>query len=190
MEENLKNSEVSYTLYNSFERMKRDATTLARRLQKGANMRGMFVFVMALGLAGGACTEGDHQDGQGHHGGGETVDVPEHYAAALEKCEELSKRIDDLISKGHLDDVHSVAAGIQKIAEKLPALAKKDLPQERLRDVNIKSKELAGMFTEIDEAADAGKKQETIQVHDKMRGLIAELKKHVKKVDPHEGHGH
>ncbi|MCZ6691842.1 MAG: hypothetical protein O7H41_19830 [Planctomycetota bacterium] len=153
-------------------------------------MKGMFVFAMALGLAFGGCTEGDHQDGDGHHGSGETVDVPDHYAAAVEKCEELSKKIDDLIAKGDLDDVHAVAANIQKIAEKLSALAKEDLPQEKLRDVNIKSKELAGMFTEIDEAADAGKKQETIQVHDKMRGLIAELKKHVKKVDPHEGHQH
>ena len=163
---------------------------LARLLEKGANMKGMFVCVMALGLALGGCSKGDHQDGHGHDGSGETVDVPEHYAPAVEKCEELSQRIDDLIAKGRLEDVHAVAAGIQKIAEKLPALAKEDLPPEKLRDVNIKAKKLAGMFTEIDEAADAGKKQETMQIHSEMRGLIAELKKHAKKVDPHEGHGH
>ena len=154
----------------------------------------------ALGLAVG-CGE-DHSDQahsedgtseKGHsHGGashshgakGGTVTVPDHYGEAVEKCEELSGKIGSLISSGKLSEVHAVAADITKIAEQLPALAKKDLKPSMLKEVNIKAKELAGMFDEIDEAADAGKKKETIALHKKMKGLIAHLKEHAG-----DGHG-
>ena len=54
--------------------------------------------------------------------------------------------------------------------------------------MNIKATKLAGMFGEIDEAADAGKKAETIRVHGEMKALIAELKKHIEKGGHHEEH--
>ena len=141
----------------------------------------------ALGLVLGGCSGGDGEHGHGQGGGG-AIDVPDHYADALEKCEELSKKIDGLIADGQLDDVHPVAADIKKIAEKLPALAKSDLPAEKLREVNLKSKELAGLFSAIDEAADAGKKEETVRVQTQMRDIISELKEHVGDEDDHEGH--
>ena len=71
-----------------------------------------------------------------------------------------------------------MAADITKIAEKLPSLAQKDLKPEMLKEVNFKAKELAGMFDAIDEAADAGKKEDTVRLHGKMKALIADLKKH------------
>ena len=40
------------------------------------------------------------------------------------------------------------------------------------------TKELAGMFEPIDKAADGGNKEETQRLHEKMKSLIADLKKH------------
>ena len=121
---------------------------------------------------------------EGHGSGGATVTVPDHYGEAIHKCEELSGKIGSLIASGKLSDVHAVAANVTKIAEKLPALAQKDLKPEMLKEVNVKAKELAGMFDAIDEAADAGKKEETIKLHEKMKALIAHLKEHAG-----DGHG-
>ena len=140
-----------------------------------------------LGLAVGGCGKEEEHS----HGGGGDVAVPKQYGHAVEKCEELSKNIDDLIQDGHLHDVHAVAKDIQKIAEKLPELAKHDLESDALREVNVTAKKLAGTFSEIDEAADAGKKQETIKVHNKMKRLIAVLKKqtaHAKEEHEEEEH--
>ena len=154
-------------------------------------MKTIFLTLALFGLVLGGCSKGEHGDGHDHHhGGGGTVEVPKHYGEAVERCEELSKKIDGLIGKGELEDVHAVAADIKKIAEKLPELAQVDLPAGALREVNIKAKKLAGMFSEIDEAADAGKKDETIRVHSEMQALIAELKEHAEKGihDAHEAH--
>lgn len=46
--------------------------------------------------------------------------------------------------------VHEKAAKIRDIARKLPRLAKGSIPSEILKDNNVKSKELAGMFTAAD----------------------------------------
>ena len=144
------------------------------------------VVATALVLSGG-CSDGhDHGDeghgeeghGEAHGSGGSPVTVPGHYKEAVHKCEEISGKIGGLISSGKLSEVHAAAADIKKIAEKLPELAQKDLKPEMLKDVNIKAKELAGMFHEIDEAADAGNKDETVKLHEKMKGLIADLEKH------------
>ena len=141
----------------------------------------------AFALVGG-CGEDHDKDGHhetgGHGAKGGAVAVPEHYADAIAKCEELSAKIGELIGQGKLGDVHPPAADIKKIAEKLPELAQKDLPAEMLKEVNVKAKELAGTFEEIDGPADAGKKAETQKVHDKIKGLIADLKKHA----GHAGH--
>ena len=140
----------------------------------------------ALVLSGG-CGDGHDQSekghgeeghGEGHGSGGSTVTVPGHYKEAVHKCEEISEKIAGLISSGKLSEVHAAAADIKKIAEKLAELAQKDLKPEMLKAVNLKAKELAGMFHEIDEAADAGNKEETIKLHEKMKGLIADLEKH------------
>jgi len=141
-------------------------------------------FAAALGLLTGCGDSHDHgaggHDSQKHGGEGGAVTVPADYAGAVAKCEELSNQIGSLITAGKLGDVHTAAADIKKIAEKLPELAQKGLPADVLKDVNIKSKDLAGTFSEIDEAADAGKKEETIRVQERMKALIADLQKHAK----------
>jgi len=121
---------------------------------------------------------GGHDHGAESHGGGGDVVVPGTYGEAVTKIEERSQRIEALIREDKLSEVHAVAADIKKIAEELPRLAKAGLPAEALREVNVKATELAGMFGEIDAAADAGKKEETVAVHDRMKALIAVLRTH------------
>jgi len=147
--------------------------------------------IVMLGLVLGGCGSEHGEDGHDHGSGSSaSITIPEHYAEAIQKCEELSMKIGDLIAKGRLNEVHPAAENIKKIAEKLPEMAQKELPADLLRDVNIKAKKLAGMFVEIDEPADAGNKEETIKVHNKMKGLIAKLKIYAKqaKEDHHEDH--
>ncbi|MCZ6808115.1 MAG: hypothetical protein O7F08_14255 [Deltaproteobacteria bacterium] len=154
-------------------------------------IRNLLIILALVSLALGGCGNGHDEEGghgeHGEHGAGPAVEVPDHYAHAVEKLEELSTKIDGLIADGHLEDVHRTAADIKKIAEKLPALAKTDLPAGMLKDVNVTAKQLAGTFSEIDEAADAGKKDETVAVHDRMKALIADLKKHAAH-EEEEGH--
>lgn len=137
---------------------------------------------IALGLVAGCGKDDEHEKkehgAEGHGAGGGSVAVPDHFKDAVAKCEELSGKIGSLIAAGKLGDVHAAAADIKKIAEKMPEMAQKELAPEMLKDVNVKAKELAGTFSEIDEAADAGKKDETVKVHEKIKGLIADLKKH------------
>jgi len=153
---------------------------------------GILALAAAWSLAVG-CGDGhdDHKAGghgeKGHGAAGGAVAVPDHYKDAVAKCEELSNRIGNLITAGKLSEVHPPAADIKKIAEKLPELAQKDLKPEMLKEVNVKAKELAGTFTEIDEPADAGKKDETMKVHEKIKALIADLKKHAGH-DEHKEH--
>ncbi len=117
-------------------------------------------------------------DAHGHGTSGSAVTVPAHYKEAVTKCEELSGKIGSLLSSGNLKDVHGVAEDIKRIAEKIPELAQKEMDPSMLKEVNVKAKELAGMFADIDEAADSGKKEETRALHEKMKSLIADLKKH------------
>ena len=158
-------------------------------------MRYGTIAIALASLVLGACGKGDEDGGHGghgdhEHGGGGNITVPDHYAEAVAKCEEISKKIGKLIADGDLADVHAAAADIKKIAEKLPKIAKRDLPASMLRDVNVKSKELAGMFSEIDKAADAGKKAETVKLHARMKELVAGLVAHAAHVkeEDHDDH--
>ena len=152
-------------------------------------MRYGTIAIVVAGLVLGACGKEDEHDHSAHGGGG-NITVPDHYAEAVAKCDELSKKIGELIADGHLADVHAAAADIKKIAEKLPKIAKRDLPASMLRDVNVKSKELAGMFSEIDEAADAGRKAETVKLHARMKELVSGLLAHAAhaKEEDHDDH--
>ncbi len=148
-------------------------------------MRYGTIAIVLAGLVLGGCGKEDEHDHGGHEGGG-NVTVPDHYAEAVAKCDELCKKIGKLIADGHLADVHSAAADIKKIAEELPKIAKRDLSASVLRDVNVKSKELAGMFSEIDEAADAGKKADTEKLHARMKELVSGLVAHAAHVKEEE----
>ncbi len=134
---------------------------------------------LALALLLGGCGKADEPGDSKKTAVGPAA-APEHYKDAVAKCETLSGEIGNLISTGKLSDVHTAAEEIKKLAEKMPEMAQKELEATVLKDVNTKAKELAGMFNEIDQAADAGKKDETQKLHTKMQALIAELKKHAR----------
>ena len=58
--------------------------------------------------------------------------------------------------------------------------------REHWKDINIQSRELANLFDEIDEAADANKKPETEAAFAKMIKLIDGLNAHAKHDEKHE----
>jgi len=99
--------------------------------------------------------------------------VPNDYKGAVSRIEEHLKQIDDLIKSGDLEKVHGVAEKISHVCEQLPALAEKD----HRTSVEKASKEIIALFKEIDEAADSGKKEETVGVANKYKAKVAELKK-------------
>lgn len=120
-------------------------------------------------------------DAGGEHRHGDTEEVaaiPNSYGAAVARCEEHTRQIAELIENGRLHDVHAEAAYIRDIARKLPEMAKVSMPPGTLKEINLKSKELAGLFGAIDKAADSGDKEGTIRVHEQMKKLVAALKAH------------
>ena len=129
----------------------------------------------------GGCSGEQKQDSNaraehGHEDAGEAAEIPNTYGAAVARCEAHTRRIAELIESGELHDVHAEAAEIRDIARKLPELARVDMPPAMLKEINLKSKELAGLFDAIDKAADSGDKEGTIRVHEQMKELIAALK--------------
>jgi len=132
----------------------------------------------AVWLAG--CERQDHDH---KHGSGPEVTVADDYGKAIEQIEEFSAQIEKDIAAGMLDKVHHPADQIRKIAEKLPGLAKGKVDAGDLKSINKHAKELVDMFDEIDKVADAGKKAETVKLHEKMKELIKELAGHAKHGD-------
>lgn len=124
------------------------------------------------------CSGNKQQDSHAHDDAELSATAPETYAAAIEQCEFHMVEIGELIESGKLSMVHKEAAKIRDIARKLPQLAKSSVPAEALRDINIKSKELAGMFGLVDKAADSGDKEGTIQAYQVMQNLVDALKLH------------
>ncbi|MEE9263466.1 MAG: hypothetical protein V3V11_03320 [Vicinamibacteria bacterium] len=106
--------------------------------------------------------------------------VPDNYKDAVARIEEHMQTIQGLIDTNDLEKVHAVAEKISYVCKKLPALAARD----DLTEVETTCKVIIGLFSEIDEAADAGKKRETVQVFGKYKTKVKELKKHV------DGHAH
>lgn len=116
---------------------------------------------------------GDEHAGGEHagekHAGGE-------HAEGIHELDELREEIEHLIKDDKLSDVHPPAQHISLIAKRLFELARKSgVPEESWRDINTQSRELAGLFDEVDEAADAGKKPETEAAVGKMFKLIDSL---------------
>ena len=99
----------------------------------------------------------------------------------MHEIDELREQIEHLIESGKLTDVHPPAQHIAIIAKRLPELAKKSgISQEQWKGINTQSRDLANMFDEIDEAADAGKKPETEAAFARIVKLIDSLKAHAK----------
>ena len=124
-----------------------------------------------------ACSEKkkEHED----HDSGSPINVTvSSYADGVQQIGVHSGEIGEMINSGKLANVHREAEAIQKIAQKLPELAK-DRPAAMLKEINLTSKALADLYGEIDQAADAGNKDKTVTVHLRMKELIETLKKHV-----------
>ncbi|MBI3465873.1 MAG: hypothetical protein HY000_22885 [Planctomycetes bacterium] len=123
-----------------------------------------------------------HAEGHGHSAEEmkAMIDKLASYADAMHEIDEHREHIEHLIEGGKLTDVHPPTEVISMIAERLPELAKKSgIPQEHWKDINLQSRDLANLFDEIDEAADAGKKPETETAFGKMVKLIDSLRAHV-----------
>ena len=124
-----------------------------------------------------------HKEGHGHSAADMKAQVEKlaSYADAMHEIEEHREQIEHLIEAGKLADVHAPAEVISMIAKRLPELAKKSgIPQEHWKNINTQSRDLANMFDEIDEAADAGKRSETEAAFARMVKLIDSLKAHAK----------
>ena len=97
---------------------------------------------------------------------------------------ESREEIEHLIESGKLTQVHPPAQMISLIAKRLPELASKSgVPKEHWKDITTQSRDLANMFDEIDEVADANKKPETEAAFAKMVKLIDGLNAHAEHDD-------
>lgn len=140
--------------------------------------RSTFAMSIWASLLIAGCGSDQKPESQAHDDAEISIKTPDTYAAAIEQCEFHLVEIEKLIENGQLSEVHREAAKIRDIARKLPQLAKGSVLVEMLKDINIKSKELAGMFTEVDKVADSGDKEGTIRAHQTMKTLVEELKLH------------
>jgi len=140
--------------------------------------RSTFVILSLTTLFIAGCGSDQKQESQAHDDVETSMKTPDTYAAAIEQCEFHLEEIGELIENGELSKVHEEAAKIRDIARKLPQLAKGSVPLQMLKDINIKSKELADMFTVVDKAADSGDEEGTIRAHQTMKTLIEQLTLH------------
>src|SRR3990172_6803538 len=120
-----------------------------------------------------------HADAEHEHGGQalteESVKTPESFAAGVARLKELHQEINHLIEHDELADVHHVAEEMAILARKMKPLAARDIAQDKLTDAGRLCNQIAGYFRQIDEAADAGKKDETMAIHMQMAATIGNL---------------
>jgi len=125
------------------------------------------------------CDKKEPHDHHGKEGSKQPGAMPTTYKDAIAEIRHHSDEIAGLITSNKLADVHHEAEEIKKIAEHLPELAQKaGMGGEMMKEINLKSKDLAAMFEDIDLAADSGKADETKKLHEKMKALISDLGKH------------
>jgi hypothetical protein len=126
--------------------------------------------------------KGDHHD-KGHHDDGhhgkplteQDMKLPASFTAGVARLTELHKNIDHLIEHDELEDVHRTAEEMAIVARNMKELAAKDLAEDKRTDAGRLCNEVAGFYKPIDEAADAGKKDETIAIHKQMATAIGRL---------------
>jgi hypothetical protein len=109
--------------------------------------------------------------------------MPEKYSEAIAALEHHTEAIDKAIKDGKLDTLHKHGEEIKMLAQMLPKLAMKEgsgVAETDVKDVNLTSKKLAATYDPLDEAGDAGKKEESKKVYDEIVTLVATLKKYVK----------
>jgi len=119
-----------------------------------------------------------HEQSDEHHGAAlkpEDVKMPESFAAGVARLTELHQHIDHLIQHNELADVHRAAEEMAIVARKMKELAAHDIPEDARTEAGRLCNEIAGYFSPIDEAADAGKKEETTAIHHQMADTITKL---------------
>lgn len=128
--------------------------------------------------------DGDHKkEGHGHKDGGhhdkpltaKDVKMPASFKAGVARQAELHKQIDHQIEHGELAKVHRVAEEMALVANKMKELAQTEVTEDKRVEAGRLCNEIAGYFKPIDEAADAGKKAETVALHKKMGETIRKL---------------
>lgn len=136
----------------------------------------LLMFFCALGvMQKGNAAEHEHE----HEKGG-SAKIPDTYSKAVNAIEHHGEAIAKLIATGKLADLHHEGESLKKIAEQLPRLASKEdsgIAKSDIREINLTSKELAAKYGPLDEAGDAGKKEESQKVYNEMVPLIEKLKK-------------
>ena len=127
--------------------------------------------------------EGSHKESGPKEGGHDEkpltekdVKMPASFQAGVTRLEELHKKIGEEIDEGQLMRVHRLAEEMSLVAKKMKELAQKDLPADKRVEAGRLCNEVAGTYQPIDEAADSGKKVETVALHKKMGEAIAKLK--------------
>lgn len=124
--------------------------------------------------------DADHDQHHEHEHGGEAlteadVKMPESFAAGVARLSELHQNINHLIEHNELADIHRVAEEMAIVARKMKELAAKDIVEDDRTEVGRLCNEIAGYFHPIDEAADSGKKDETMAIHMQMAETIGRL---------------
>lgn len=136
--------------------------------------------LLLIALSGALHAE-DHHDGGKKDGKEEAV--PDTYSKAIAEIEEHRDNIAKLIETGKLDGLHKEGEVIKKIAQSLAKLASKEdsgVAKSDIKEVNVTAKALAATYEPLDEAGDAGKKEESKKVYDEIVKHTATLKKFAK----------
>jgi hypothetical protein len=112
-----------------------------------------------------------------------SMKMPEKYSEAIAALEHHTEAVDKAIKDGKLDTLHKHGEEIKMLAQMLPKLSMKEgsgVAETDVKDINLTSKKLAATYEPLDEAGDAGKKEESKKVYDEIVTLVATLKKYVK----------
>jgi hypothetical protein len=120
----------------------------------------------------------DHEEHHEHDGQAlteESVKMPESFAAGVARLKELHEGINHLIEQNKLADVHHSAEEMAIVARKMKPLAARDVLEDKRAEAGRLCNDIAGYFSPIDEAADAGKKDAMIAIHKQMADTIGKL---------------
>ena len=139
----------------------------------------VLIAVLAFGWMHSA---GAEEDPKFHNKDG-SMKMPENYADAVAGIEHHTETIQKAIKDGKLDTLHKHGEEVKMLAQMLPKLASKPdskVAEGDVKEINLTSKKLAATYEPLDEAGDAGKKEESQKVYGEIVTLVAALKKFVK----------
>lgn len=156
-------------------------------------MRAVLTAMIAGAIALAGC-DGGHKDdghapGEGHGastapGTAAPVEAPTTFKDAATKLEAAHRDLSAIVKDGDLSKAHEAAERIKKLAEPLAELATRaGLPAADVKEVNLASKELQSLFSAMDAAGDAGKREDA-------KAVLVKYEKPLETVKKHAGHAH